>query len=430
MSETSRESADRLAAAVEAYRSTELRYGVLLRAESRILDRAPVAKRIPVRALLWLAGAAVASSALLIAFAPAKSYAAEIRRIALNGDSSFRHILYYDVQPDGSLKLGLEEFASGLRHRMIDMGGNQYTYGAGPVEVLHIDGAATIETQGVGRPQPVTASQILAGDAQTRGVSNMKTSVRRGILLQGKTVNEYTEDSTMIDGQRTPRQMHVTLFADPGSELPLEIDENISGFGSWVRKFDYPAADPKLLELPTKLRTRIYDLDAERASIRNALASHGLRQTVGGKTVDFLQLWVDERGRACAIARASYPYPENYGIHIDDLKTWDEPEEEPFSGRYLIHQPIPYKGGLTQIFVTPRSWTSGSVPYPKRVTLRIPVFAGKRLAGYAKFEDVPVNWTYDVYGLLRPQDLPFWSDEVPELSATGSETAAATEPPK
>ena len=420
-----RESIDRLATAVEGLRSSAIQPDVLFRAETKILSRLPVRRQSWQQALLWSAGVAVAAAVVAVTLAPTKSFAAELRRIALNADSSVGHVRNYEVEADGSLKLTMEEYTDGNRARFIDMFGNQITSIAGKVTMLHPDGCATVEYQPGHRRQPTTASQIVSLFIGSERISGVTSSVSRGIKWHGMIVDKFTATGTFRDGQNISRQSHITVIADSRSERPIEIDSELSGLQSSVSKWDYPANDENLFKLPITEKTRVFDLDAEHATILDGLSKSGRRVTVGGKTVELIQLWVDEGGSACAIAKADYAYPCNYGIHIDDLNLSTEPEDAPFSGRYAIVQPSKYNRQPTQLFFTARPANAGSVPYKDRVTLQIPVFADKKYLGFAKFEDVPVHRAWNLFFMLRPMNLPFWDDQTQEQKSTPTQAASA-----
>ena len=141
-----------------------------------------------------------------------------------------------------------------------------------------------------------------------------------------------------------------------------------------------------------------------------ALSGSGPTTIVAGKKVELLQLWVDGGGQACAIARADYAYPVNFGVEIDDLQLNTGPVKVSQSTHYLHVAPADYEGHAVQLFFTDRAGNAGPVKFNDHVTVRVPVFDGDSFQGYARFENVPVHRAWSVYSLLRPRNVPFWLD--------------------
>ncbi len=90
------ESNERLSKAVAAMRESELRDGTYTMAEQAIMGNARFPRSIPYKGVMLVAvlGAAVVGGVLLLT--PTKSYAAELRRIAQNGDTGMRHVRQLD----------------------------------------------------------------------------------------------------------------------------------------------------------------------------------------------------------------------------------------------------------------------------------------------------------------------------------------------
>lgn len=412
---------DRLRQATEALRETSLSHETLAAAEDAVLARVK-SRRAPSRkGLLLVAGLATAATMTVLTFTPNESAMAQVMRIAENGDNALHHLRLYEVQPDKSLKLTFEAYTDGERNKFIDMYGAQYQYANGRVTMLRKDGSATIETQKNGdstNSMKASARKIIEINTKGHGA---RVRVSHGVVWEGRRVDRYTVEQTIVDGRGQNLKSSLILIADPVTERPLEMQAQLEGMPATISKWDYPAPDPALLSLPLDSKTRIYDIDDERNSIMRAMSLPGTKAVVGGQEVELLQLWVDEGGNACAIAKASYSYPFNYGIHIDDFKISEHEETDPFSGKFGIKDPTLYRGRPIQFFFASRAANSGPVPYPNRVTLEIPVFRGKEFLGRAKFENVPVNRAWSVYFLLQPENVPFW--EKPK--STGQATAAA-----
>ncbi len=410
---------DRVTHATQELRSAMIVPTALVRAEARILARMKP-RRAPGRALLWAAGFTAAGAIAFFVLAPTRSYAAELRRIALNGDSCVRQIRTYAVQPDGSLRLAMEQFTDGLHTRYVDMNGHEAAYDGHRLTRV-FQGAVTVETQPAGHRQPISAKEIIDRFTSDRQVTGLDVSVQRDIVWNGSEVDRYSASGTVVGTINAGKRSSMVLIADPKTERPIEIDSDFGGQWRSIAKWDYPS-DPGLVRLPVPAGARVYDLDQQRASILASLSKPGAKATVGGKSVELGQLWIDDSGGACVVAKADYAYPDNYGPHIDDLHLATEPEGAPFSGRYWIHQPYQYKKQPVQLFFLPRSGSAGPFKCRDRVTLRIPVFTGKALAGWARFDDVPVHRTWSVYYLIRTYNVPFWVAPGP---TTGAKTAVA-----
>lgn len=390
-----------LSQAAREMREARMHQDVLDRGEAAIMARVgrrPLLLRLG-RPLLLGAGAAAAVAGVAMFATPAKVSAAQIMRIVSNDGGALRRIRTYESQPDGSSKLVFEQYAQNGRRRFTDRYGNTFVYDGQAGAMVHPDGAVTLE-RGASvsiPPEEGSAQAVLAQATYGKGV---QLDVRHGVV-----------DHYIVRGG----QVHIAFEADPKTQRPLSMRTSSPGSPDITTTWEYLAPSPSLFHLPIGPKTRVYDLTAERAAVQKALEGPGRTVTVGGKTVELLQLWVDERGRGMALTRADYVYPDNYGIHIDDYKTWTAPEEAPFSGRYAGHTPHLIDGKWVQIFTT--GTPTKSFRYPDRVTLRIPVFQGKQLTGYARFADVPVHRTWDIYSFIDPA-APFFGDPAQKLPDT------------
>src|ERR1700722_236272 len=96
---------ERLDSAVMAMRDSELREGSATRAEQEIMSKAQFRRSVPYKGLMLVCALGAAAVAGVLVLAPSKSYAAELRRIAQNGDTGMRHVRTWSVQSDGSKKM-------------------------------------------------------------------------------------------------------------------------------------------------------------------------------------------------------------------------------------------------------------------------------------------------------------------------------------
>jgi len=416
------ESDDLLREATRALRKTPLRDDFLSISENAVLRDFAPRRASRYRGVLLLAGLGAAAVAATVLFMPSKSYAAELRRIAQNGGEGMRHVRTLQVQPDGSLQLVDELFSDGVRTRWIIRDSGQILWANGEVRYLQADGATEVHAR-FGDKQFVhwmdePADKILAfnkANSGTRVVAEHGLT-EHGLGWNGSSADRYTIDEDFIDGRGQRLHSHMVLIADSASARPLEMRTNytgppeadITGLHPQIIRWEYANLDPKLFELPASDPSRVYNIDEEQELIKTALGHRGKRVTIGGQTVELLQLWVDELGNACAIAACDYAYPDNYGIAIDGKKLEVVPEGEPFSGRYHVHEPSRQAGRSIQLFHGVTGNHGPRVRYPDVVTLEIPVFENHVLAGHAKFENVRVHRSHNVWMLLEPMNIPFW----------------------
>ncbi|RYG34275.1 hypothetical protein EON81_15975 [bacterium] len=412
-----------LSRATQALRNSSLRQDALDRAEDAILAHVPVRSKTPSRLLLWAAGFGAAALAAAFVLMPAQTSAAEMMRIAAKGDIGLRHMRTFRVEPNGKLLLTSESFTDGAQTRMIDAYGNQYAYGKGRIEILHAEGGVTVERQ-PRKPEMMNAPSATELLKINFG-QHPKISLEKDVLWEGRNVDRHTIDTDNVDGRGKTLRLHLTMVSDPESDRPLEMRAKMEGFQASVTRWDYPASNPGLLKLPIPKGTPVFDLNEQRAEILEAVASKGRRATVGGQSVELLQLWADATGRATAIARADYAYPYDHGLEIEGMKLATEPKSEPFSGRYAIVKPHLAKGRPIQLFTVYRTGNHQGVKFADSVTVRLPVFRGEKLLGYARFKDVPVHRAWSVPFLLEPMNQPFW---LPNNGGNeGQETVAAEE---
>jgi hypothetical protein len=420
MQSESNETSARLSQAVAHLKESGIADEVLSRGEARILARHALRRPLFPRIVLLATGLGVAAFCGALLLLPTRSVAAEVGRIGRNADTVFHRVRSYQVKPDGSLALS-DEYVVGFGKVRLNVPDGEVILFEKRVTIVHPDGSATVETQrNQNYPAPSATALIKANTAGH--VADM--SIDRGIAWRGLNVDRYTVDEDVLDGRKQPMHVHFVLYADPKNERPLEMDSKDTGFPDMVSKWDYPAPDPKLLELPANRKIRLYDLDAERANIITALGMPGQKVVVAGQTVELLQLWAGEGGDSVAIARSDYDWPENYGIQIDGMKLSTLEGADQPSHQYFVHHPTLGAGKFTQLFWAARYPNSGPMPYPDRVNVSLPVFKGTEFVGYAKFQNVPVHRAWSTYFLLRPKNVPFW---LPEPSTPAIATLARPE---
>lgn len=408
MNHESHESSERLSQAVTEMRSQSIRTEVLTRGEDAVLSQFPKRSK-RVGGVVWtLAGLSTAAAIAVLSLVPNESAMAQVRRIAENGDRVLHHLVSYEVQPDKSEKPSLEVFTDGVKTRYIDMAGNQYLIADSKVTTLYKDGFATVVTQ-IKKGQSVfeqnSAKSILEKNlhGEVRHVGHEKN-----VNWNGRKVDKYSVIQSIVDARGNKLESRFELIADPVTERPLEMRSQLQGFPPSVNRWDYPEPDPRLLQLPITSKTKVYDIDEERDEIKTALGKPGTATVVGGQQVELLQVWVDEVGNACAIAQANYSCPVNYGVHINGTTSADFPEGEPFSGMYHVQPANLYEGRPVQFFFGEYARNPVRQKFGNAATVEIPVFSGKNLAGYAKFENVPIKRTWNVHMLLEPENIPFW----------------------
>jgi hypothetical protein len=234
-----------------------------------------------------------------------------------------------------------------------------------------------------------------------------KVSVEH-VRRNGAVLERFSSDSDFIDGRGQKLHCHDILTADPVTERPLAWQIDITGMPQSLQTWEYPADDPRLLELPMTQKTRLYDLDEQHKSVMTALRSRGPTVTVAGERVELLQIWVDENGHVGVIARASYAYPINYGLKIDGFPMDSVPGGEPRWGLYDDRFPTLASGHSVQLFYDPRDQLAVPHALADVISVELPVFAGKKFAGFARFENVHVNRTLSVHTLLEPFNVPYW----------------------
>ena len=397
-----------LKAARELHASS-LHPDVLRRGEAAILARVGRPRRI-LRLLVWGAtGLAAGFAGFLLAAAPTKASAAEVLRIAANADRSLRRIRFYEARPDGTLRLGLQMIAQNGRRRVIDANGWQFAYDGRAATTFYADGGATVEHQPSNGVIPAVEGSARDMMRDIMSGANVRIVVRRGLVDEGRRIDRYTVSRDVVDGRGDTLHIRTVLDADPTTERPLAMRGSVPGMPDSLTLWDYPAPDPAIFRLPIPKATRVDDLDAQRAAVLRKLRRQGTRATVGGKTVELLGVMVDGKGDVAAIARADYAYPMDYGLQIDGVDIQHTPEKPPFSGQWAIQEPTPFEGRETQLFWLTRDRSKSPSLYPDRLDVRLPVCEGKRLLGYARFTNVPVQRSYNLHlWLWTDTARPFW----------------------
>ena len=387
--------------ATREMREARIHRDVLDRAEAAILAR--TARRPAfVRPLLLGASGLAALAVGVVVLTPARASAGEILRIAGNVDRGLRRVRFSIVKPEGFLDQAYEVYLQGGKRRFAFATGDLALYDGRALYRRDRDGVVTVERQ---KSAPIgeegSARELLAINAG----EGARLSVRRG------ATDRYTIDRSDADANRTGLHPHLVLDVDPATERPLALRARTTDGLEKLTTWDYPAPDPALFR-PLKAD---YDLDAQRDAVLSGLRGKGRKATVGGKSVELLELWVDELGNASAIARADYAYPLDYGLKIDGVAS-RPPEKPPFSGQWVIERPSAFKGRAIQTFGLLRPVRAGRFHFPDRVDVQVPVCEGKKLLGYARFEDVRVHRAYQTY-FLKPDGQPFW-DENPRTQGT------------
>lgn len=390
---------DKLTQAVNALRETPLKLDVQSRGERAISTRLERRSR---PALFWATGLGLTVLASMILFlAPTKASATELLRVVGNADRGLRRIRNYRLAPGGGWKLSEELVVEGGQCRMLDAeSGERLLYDGRTLTRLSQTGETTRRREPLPEMMrwPSSARESLKTNLSGR---NLRISLQRGRFFR------YTVDRDVLDGRGDLLHNRFSFVVDPLTDRPLQMRSQLTGFPEWLTTWEYPTASASLFRLPTP--GPVYDLDAQRASVLEALDGEGNAQTVEGVRVEFLQLWVDGWGQAKAIARADYAYPENGGLCLVGMPT------EPFSeaeGRYAEHRPTLYEGRTTQVFSLSRRSNAGRRHYPDRMTVGLPVFRAGRLLGYATFKNVPVHRTQNVAFFLEPANVPFWAEPV------------------
>src|SRR5579862_9627351 len=143
MSVEPNESNELLREAAAALRETPLRCDVLTMGEDAVLRRYAPRRGSRYRGLFLVAGLGAAAAATIM-FMPAKSYAAELRRIAQNGDAGMRHVRTLEMQPDGSAKVIYDFYTDGLRALNVDFAGGRLLWANGELRYVQADGATEV----------------------------------------------------------------------------------------------------------------------------------------------------------------------------------------------------------------------------------------------------------------------------------------------
>ena len=408
------ESRDRLTAAAKALRETPAHPDAVLRGERAVLAKIGRHRGSNRPVLLWAAGfAATAAVVGLFALAPARASAAELLRIAQRGDTALRHVRTFRVESDGTKKLTRDLYAQDGRRRYLFDDGEQIAYDGGSLLRLYPDGAVTKETQpSDGSLAPAIERSAWAVVNEELEEQAARLAVRHGVASGDALVDRYTIDADLAQPDGGSIHRRTTIDADPGTERPLQMRLQENGAPDFLTLWDYPTPNPALFHLAAPKGAPFFDIDAERASVVRSVRKDGRKATVRGTTVELLGLWVDHFGIAYAVARADYPYTDDYGLQIEGVAS-ETPEKPPFSGQYLIKDP---NEGY-QLFGMHRA-TRGPLNLPNRVTVRLPVSRGQTFLGYATFANVPVNRAYEAGYLLRGNsERPFWTKGRPEIAS-------------
>lgn len=365
----------------------------------------------PSRARIWVLGLGASTSAILamamLLGTPTTVSAADLVALTQKSDGMTRHIATYEKQQDGSLVRIQEMFLQGGQVRYIDKTGTQYTYRNGRTSMLFVNGSLTVEDKRHNEmfAFPSTTKDLIGSSGGGQG---FRLAVKHGVDWQGNKVDRYTRDVDFSDDQGSKIHNHMDLYVDPVKDLPLEAQSATTGFPLTIMKWDYPIPDSQLCELPITPKTRYYDLDIQRASVRRALNTDGQVAMVGGQRVELLQAMVDDTGQACAIVEANYAYPVNYGVRIDGVKPSSESAKDPFTTGFANRQPVKFNNKMVQLIYTPVGQSANPVNFSDHLTIEVPVFKDGKLLGYAKFTDVPVMRTWSLRYLLEPENAPFW----------------------
>jgi len=401
---------ERLEQAATDLRGQNLSPYVLERAESAIANRLAQPRRAPLR-WLWAAGFGTAALAGAMLMVPSESPASELMRIAKNGDGILHHMRQYQVNPNGSKNLILDVFALGDQTRgTYGTTGEQFASTGDRFSILHQDGATTVERRSGpnARKMQYSAEQIIANNVSKRG---LKVQTDKGVSWNGMSVDRYKITGKFVDGRGQNVEVRATLYAERERQLPLEFDTELVGIGTFASVWDYPAYNEKIFRLPGTDPSRVYDQEASRQQVISRLRAPGRKAVVDGQTVELSDLWVDEEGDACAIIKANYAYPYEYGIKVEGLELCPPPTAPPFFTGSEVVQPSTFEGQPTHLFHAGRDAAAPKVQYPDKVTLLVPVFKGKSLRGYARFANVPVHRAWKLLFLLWPRNQPFWLDK-------------------
>lgn len=422
-------STDRLTQAVKEFRQPEIDPPRLLSAETRIMSRMRQ-PRSHMRAVVFASSAIAAATCGVILLAPSKSLAAELGKIAHNGDVGLRHVTQWAVKPDGSRHKVAEFYAKGDRARLIFEGtGEQVVYTGNRAEIHRNDGAVVVQHLAHGSQAydwvGFTANAVLA---RSQEGSAARTSVERGVTIDGHLVDRFTSDTSFVDGKGDTLRSRVVLLADPATERPIREEVDTTGFDHNTTTWDYPTVGDSLLDGPTVDPNRIYDEDSEHTEILAALDKPGQVKIVQGHRVELCELWIDEKGNAAAIAKADYAYPSCYSIKLNGRDVGTKlPALDP--SRYNVVKPWAYHSEQSQIFWGSRSGSDPVVTWPALVNLDIPVIANSRVVGYASFKHVAAHRAWNLAFLLQPMNVPFWVPNPPPTQGSAAVAAANTTQP-
>jgi hypothetical protein len=360
---------------------------------------------------------------------PSKSLAAEVERIALNGDQGMRHIVQYHMLPNGTLKKGAEYFATDNQARMVFSEPNeQIVVRRDSVTYFHPDGATMIqhtESRSMSRPQLLEWMRSSAKSVveMTQGGHPASVSLDHGVVVNGRTVDRYTLDSDFRAWNGQSRHSHVVLLADPQTQKPIQEETTVTGMPKRVMTWDFPAADPSLVEGPKVDPKRLYDIDQEQQQILSAMSAEGQTRTVEGHKVNLKALIISEQGAAVAIVRCDYAIPGNYAVRINGIVAGDAAQTEAESKRYARTKPHLYQGIPYEIVWGTRSYGKPSIHWPDRVKVEVPIIDGQRLVGYAAFDNIPTIRTYRETPVLKPTVGFFWEHRKLDENAIGTATA-------
>jgi hypothetical protein len=278
------------------------------------------------------------------------------------------------------------------------------------------------------RTKPPKHLPKLGVEIFTASKGTNKVTKESGKVWEGRSVDLYHVDSEFLDGQNIPRRSHCDVIVDAGSQLPLQAHSSLPALGpDTVFEYEFPAYDPKLMEVQIPDGVPVYDLDKQRQELMSSVMTPIAKTTVAGQEIDLRVLAVDHDGIVEAVTSGGWTQPPtdeywNHQLQVDGL-----PERFPFDrGKrlssmpsYIYPQPVSYQG-LELVHST--MMCGAKAVLPERITIRVPIW--KRITtdvipteslflGWAVFKDVMPMWTDNAVELLRPMNVSIFHDPTP-----------------
>ncbi len=397
---------------------------------ARALHPLPRRSITPLRLALAAVGVAVVAGVFIMS--PSTSVAATLERIVTAADNASNVVWkQWNVAQDGTRELIMEvrRDSSGrvlrneLRnhHHVLFEGNRVVRYHEGdPFAVVGVSNPAIY-----GDLFPDT-SRMLHGESVKR------LAVERGIRLDGHAADRYTLFHEFIDGAGQHQAFESTLWVDPSTGRPMRsevapgsiLDRQGGTHPGSVTEWQYPARPPALT-LPLPPGTRLYDLVAQRDSLKRDVAGEkGLgTQKVGRASVKLCAVVVDEVGFVEAIVSGSAGRPGRDPRHLrvdgrEDTRgtVGTTSNGGSFIGSAFVYGPLSYRGKL---IVSEQGRFSGLVP-GRALLVEIPIWTEtsashsptrRRFEGYASFRVAAPLWTSSLHTLHAPSNRSIFNED-------------------